>query len=69
MNLRTSYKPRILSGMRPTGPLHIGHLFGAIANWKQLQEKNYQCFYMIADWHALSTEYMNPSNIKSNIFE
>lgn len=69
MNLGTTYKQKILSGMRPTGPLHIGHLFGAIANWKILQEENYHCFYMIADWHALSTEYQSPSNIKENIFE
>jgi len=69
MNLRTSYKGRVLSGMRPTGPLHIGHLFGALSNWEKLQNDGYQCFYMIADWHALSTEYQNPSEIKNNILE
>lgn len=69
MNLITSDNNRVLSGMRPTGPLHIGHLFGALANWKKLQENGYRCFYMIADWHALSTEYQNPSGIKENIFE
>ncbi len=68
MNLITS-KGRVLSGMRPTGPLHIGHLFGALANWKKLQDQGYECFYMIADWHALSTEYQKPAEIKNNIFE
>lgn len=59
----------ILSGMRPTGPLHIGHLFGALKNWKKLQEEGYNCFYMIADWHALSTEYTSPQKIKENVEE
>jgi len=68
MNLLNSEK-RVLSGMRPTGPLHIGHLFGALANWKKLQDSHYDCFYMIADWHALSTEYKNPGEIKNNVFE
>ncbi len=68
MNLRTS-EGRILSGMRPTGPLHIGHLFGALENWRKLQDEGYTCFYMIADWHALSTEYQNPESIRNNVFE
>ncbi len=68
MNPTTS-KGRILSGMRPTGPLHIGHLFGALTNWRNLQNQGYQCFYMIADWHALSTEYQNSKIIKDNVFE
>ncbi len=55
----------ILSGMRPTGPLHIGHLFGALANWKKLQNEGYNCFYMIADYHALSTEYASMGNVKN----
>ena len=59
----------VLSGMRPTGPLHIGHLFGALKNYKKLQEDGYKCFYMIADWHALSTEYDSPKNIKSYVEE
>ena len=54
---------KILSGMRPTGPLHLGHLFGALFNWVSLQEE-YDCFYMVADWHALLSEYENPSSIK-----
>ena len=55
-------KTRILSGMRPTGPLHLGHLHGVLKTWLELQEK-YECFYFIADWHALTTEYENPENI------
>ena len=55
-------KTRILSGMRPTGPLHLGHLHGVLKTWLDLQEK-YECFYFIADWHALTTEYENPENI------
>ncbi|MFA5773683.1 MAG: tryptophan--tRNA ligase [Candidatus Paceibacterota bacterium] len=56
-------KPRILSGMRPTGKLHLGHLIGALDNWVQLQDK-YDCFYMVADWHALMSEYQDPANIR-----
>ena len=55
-------KIRILSGMRPTGPLHLGHLHGVLKTWLELQER-YECFYFIADWHALTTEYENPENI------
>ncbi|UOD34382.1 tryptophan--tRNA ligase [Deferribacteraceae bacterium V6Fe1] len=55
---------RVLSGMRPTGKLHIGHYFGALQNWVSLQDK-YECFYFIADWHALTTNYENPEDIVS----
>ncbi len=55
-------RKRILSGMRPTGPLHLGHLHGVLKNWIKLQEE-YECFYFIADWHALTTEYENPEKI------
>ena len=61
-------KPRILSGMRPTGPLHLGHLTGALDNWVPLQD-SYDCFYAIVDWHALSTDYADPSAIRANILE
>ncbi|MFH0763422.1 MAG: tryptophan--tRNA ligase [Candidatus Omnitrophota bacterium] len=54
---------RILSGMRPTGKLHLGHLVGALNNWVKLQD-DYQCFYMIADWHALMSEYGNPEGMR-----
>ncbi|MBU1062127.1 MAG: tryptophan--tRNA ligase [Candidatus Omnitrophica bacterium] len=61
-------KKRILSGMRPTGPLHLGHLFGALDNWVKLQE-GYDCFFMVADWHALMSEYEDPSNLSKYILE
>ncbi len=50
--------------MRPTGPLHLGHLHGVLNNWLRLQEE-YRCFYFVADWHALTTEYESPSKIPS----
>ena len=49
-------RQRVLSGMRPTGRLHVGHLLGALTNWKQLQE-TYDCFFVVADYHALMSEY------------
>ena len=51
-------KPRVVSGMRPTGRLHLGHLVGALDNWVRLQE-THDCFYFVADWHALTSEYAN----------
>jgi tryptophanyl-tRNA synthetase len=59
---------RVLSGMRPTGKLHFGHFHGVLANWIKLQEE-YECFFFVADWHALTTDYANPANIKDNIRE
>ena len=61
-------KKRILSGMRPTGKLHLGHLAGALDNWVNLQDE-YECFFMSADWHALMSEYQNPFSIKENILD
>jgi len=61
-------KKTILSGMRPTGKLHLGHIAGALDNWCKLQEKN-NCFFMVADWHALMSEYEKPSDIKKNSIE
>ncbi len=57
-----SEKKRILSGMRPTGPLHLGNLHGALSNWTQMQDE-YECFYFIADWHALTSSYDNTEKI------
>jgi len=54
--------------MRPTGKLHIGHYFGALQNWLLLQEKH-ECFFLVADWHALTTDYQDTSALKNNIFE
>ncbi|TAN61247.1 tryptophan--tRNA ligase, partial [bacterium] len=61
-------KKRILSGMRPTGKLHLGHLFGVLENWKKLQDE-YECFFMAADWHALMSEYENPQSLRDNIID
>jgi tryptophanyl-tRNA synthetase len=55
-------KKRILSGMRPTGPLHLGNLHGALSNWVNMQEQ-YDCFFFIADWHALTSDYEDTGNI------
>ena len=59
---------RVLSGMRPTGRLHLGNYLGALKNWVALQ-KEYECFYFVADWHALTTEYENPKSIRDNTVE
>jgi len=58
----------VLSGMRPTGPLHLGNLVGALRNWIKLQDV-YRCYYSIASWHALSSEYMNSKVIRGYTFE
>ncbi len=61
-------KKRIVSGMRPTGKMHLGHLHGALDNWKKLQHE-YECFYFIADWHALTSEYASTGIIKESIMD
>jgi len=61
-------KKKILSGMRPTGKIHLGHLHGALLNWKKLQEE-YKCFYFIADYHALTSEYAHPEIIRETTYE
>src|ERR1044071_5337794 len=61
-------KPRVVSGMRPTGKLHLGHLVGALTNWVALQEK-YDCFYFVADWHALTSEYANTAGITAGALD
>jgi len=58
----------VLSGMRPTGPLHLGNFVGALRNWIKLQDA-YRCYYFLATWHALSSEYMDSKVIKSNELE
>jgi tryptophanyl-tRNA synthetase len=58
---------RILSGMRPTGKLHLGNLHGALGNWVELQNSGrYDCFYFVADWHAFTSEYSTTEGIKDN---
>lgn len=58
----------IVSGMRPSGRLHLGHLHGALKNWVRLQ-KDFRCFFFVADWHALTTEYATPQGIQQNTLE
>jgi tryptophanyl-tRNA synthetase len=66
----TTATKRVLSGMRPTGRLHIGHYFGALQNWVKLQsDPAYQCFYFVADWHALTSDYADTSAIAQNSIE
>ena len=65
---RIVQKPRVVSGMRPTGRLHVGHLVGALRNWAGLQER-YDCFYFVADWHALTSEYANTGSITTNALD
>jgi tryptophanyl-tRNA synthetase len=63
-------RKRVLSGMRPTGRLHIGHYFGALQNWIRLQnDPQYECFYFVADWHALTTDYADTSFVAQNTIE
>lgn len=61
-------KQRVLSGMRPTGALHLGHYHGALKNWVRLQQEM-ECFYFVADWHALTTHYESRDIIEKNVFE
>jgi tryptophanyl-tRNA synthetase len=61
-------KPRVVSGMRPTGKLHLGHLVGALDNWASLQDK-YDCFYFVADWHALTSDYSDTAAIVENAYD
>ena len=62
------FADRVLSGMRPTGRMHIGHYHGALKNWVRLQEE-YECLYFAADWHALSTDYETPERIEDSVWE
>jgi tryptophanyl-tRNA synthetase len=59
---------RVLSGMRPTGQLHLGHYHGVLENWVRLQHE-YECFFFVADWHALTTHYEDPSIIGDSVWE
>jgi tryptophanyl-tRNA synthetase len=61
-------KPRVVSGMRPTGKLHLGHLVGALSNWASLQDQ-YECFYFVADWHALTSDYADTSEVVANAYD
>jgi len=59
------YETRVLSGMRPTGALHLGHYHGVLKNWVRLQSE-YPCLYFVADWHALTTDYASPGQMQQN---
>ncbi|MFH1044012.1 MAG: tryptophan--tRNA ligase [Pseudomonadota bacterium] len=62
------YEQRVVSGMRPTGKLHLGHFHGALKNWVRLQSE-YSCLYFVADWHALTTHYDTPEVIEENVWD
>jgi tryptophanyl-tRNA synthetase len=68
MNDRSSQRLRILSGMRPTGKLHLGNLVGALENWVKLQDQ-YDSYHFVADWHMLTTDYADTSELQENIRE
>ena len=59
---------RVMSGMRPTGALHLGHYHGVLKNWLKLQNE-YECFFAVVDWHAMTTEYADPRDINANVWE
>lgn len=63
-----SKRERVLSGMRPSGRLHLGNLAGALQNWIALQ-RDYECFFFVADWHALTTDYADTNDLQANIRE
>ncbi|TMH25360.1 MAG: tryptophan--tRNA ligase [Betaproteobacteria bacterium] len=62
------YETRVLSGMRPTGSLHLGHYHGVLKNWSRLQAE-YTCLFFVADWHALTTDYERPANLEQHGWE
>lgn len=62
------HQERVLSGMRPTGRLHLGHYHGVLKNWLELQHR-YECFFFVADWHALTTDYERPENIAASVWD
>src|SRR5437763_12374918 len=63
-------RPRVLSGMRSTGKLHLGNYVGALKNWVEMQNSGkYECFFFIADWHALTTDYADTTRVKQNSIE
>jgi len=68
LNTVPSQHQRVLSGMRPTGKLHLGHYHGVLKNWVQLQHE-YDCFFFVADWHALTTEYDNTAIIANSVWD
>jgi tryptophanyl-tRNA synthetase len=70
LTAESAKQKRVVSGMRPTGRLHIGHYFGALQNWVRLQnDPAYNCFYFVADWHALTSDYADTSAVAQNTIE
>ncbi len=68
MNATATMPKRVLSGMRPTGRLHLGNYHGALKNWVRLQHEH-ECFFFAADWHALTTDYDDPSNVEHQVWD
>jgi tryptophanyl-tRNA synthetase len=68
MTASSTTRKRVLSGMRPTGKLHLGNYVGALQNWVGMQDQ-YECFFCVVDWHALTTDYADTSNVKENSLE
>ncbi len=68
MTTSTNLRKRVLSGMRPTGKLHLGNYVGALDNWVRMQDA-YECFFCVVDWHALTTDYADTSQVKQNSVE
>jgi tryptophanyl-tRNA synthetase len=68
MPSRSSQRKRVVSGMRSTGKLHLGNYVGALENWVSMQDE-YECFFFLADWHALTTDYADTSEVKANSIE
>ena len=68
MNSITTPQQRVLSGMRPTGALHLGHYHGVLKNWVKLQYE-YECFFFVADWHALTTHYEEPELLDKSVWD
>lgn len=68
MSIQLESGSRIVSGMRPTGRLHLGHYHGVLENWVNLQHEH-ECFFFVADWHALTTHYENPQGLEDSIFD
>ena len=66
MSSTPSHNQRVVSGMRPTGLLHLGHYHGVLKNWVEMQ-LNYECFFFVADWHALTTHYEKPDGISQHV--
>jgi len=62
------FQDRVLSGMRPTGAMHLGHYHGALKNWVRLQNE-YPCYFFAADWHALTTHYEDPGVIEQTVWD